>query len=431
MVKIRTFKGALANKDHVLDVISPAYDTLNTEEAREMVKGNDMSFLHVNKPEIDLPVGTDPYHSDVYLKGRDNLKMFIEKGYLVEDAEPTLYIYQQTMPTHSQRGIIGLASIQDYEAGTIKRHEFTLAKKEEDRTKLTDIQNANVGPVFLTFRENQESIKMMIDKVAEGTPYGDVTCDDGVRHVLWKCSQEQSSFLQAEFDKIPSLYIADGHHRTQAAYNVGKLRRERHLAEGNEYTGEEPFNFFMTLFYPADNLLIMDYNRVLKELPCPEEEFVAKLSEHFDISPLTTSDTKPAGIHKFTLLIGGKWHHMDLKAGSLDESTPTSKLDSQILNDLIFNPICGIVDLKKDSRIDFVGGIRGHKELERRCATDCKVAIAMNPCSLDELMDVADACLIMPPKSTWFEPKPRSGFVVRCFEGESVLMEKIMSGPQE
>jgi len=237
MVSVRPFKGFLAKKDMVAKIISPAYDTLNSEEARAEAEGNPSSFLNVNKPEITLAKDVDPYDKSVYLAGRDNLKHFIEKGWLVQDAEPTMYIYQQTMPGHSQRGIVGLASIQDYETGRIKRHEFTLAKKELDRTKLTDIQNANIGPVFLTFHQNQENIKNKIDKIAEGESYGDVTCDDGVRHVLWRCSQDESQYFEDEFAKVANLYIADGHHRTQAAFNVGKMRREKHLADGHTLTG--------------------------------------------------------------------------------------------------------------------------------------------------------------------------------------------------
>lgn len=289
-----------------------------------MSAGNPMSFLHVNKPEIDLDPATDPYDKSVYITGRDNLKHFIEKGYLVQDTEATFYIYQQTMEGHSQRGIMGLASIQDYETQHIKRHEFTLAKKEEDRTKLTDVQNANIGPVFLTFRDNQEAIDARINKIAESQPYGDVTCDDGVQHVLWKCSQDDAEFFETAFGEVPNLYIADGHHRTQAAYNVGKLRREKFIEEGHEYTGEEPFNFFMTLFYPADNLKILDYNRVLKTLEgYTPETFLEGIAENFNIEKLPeNADTRPAGPHNFSLLLENQWYKMVLKEDKLNTETP-------------------------------------------------------------------------------------------------------------
>lgn len=322
------------------------------------------------------------------------------------------------MNGHTQYGIMGCASIEDYETKKIKRHEYTLAKKELDRTKLTDIQSANIGPVFLTFRENQEVIKARMAQVCATPSYGDVTCEDGVRHVVWRCSAEDSAFFTEEFAKISALYVADGHHRTQAAYNVGKIRRDKAIEQGVEVTGEESFNYFMTLFYPADNLLILDYNRVLKTLnDLTEDQFLEGLKDNYLIEPLAEgASTMPAEKHSFCLLINNKWHSMVLKPEKLDNSTPVTSLDSQILNDTVFGPILGITDLKNDNRIDFVGGIRGHQELERRCKDDCKVAITMKPTLLEDLMNVADANLIMPPKSTWFEPKPRSGFIVRCFE---------------
>jgi len=258
----------------------------------------------------------------------------------------------------------------------------------------------------------------MIEKVSERECYADCTTDDEVRHVLWRCTEEESAQFVSEFGKIPALYVADGHHRTAASYNVGKIREQEAKDAGKEVTGEEPFNYFMTLFFPAKVLKIYDYNRVLKDLNGnSSEEFMEKLSQHFELSPVPEgATTYPSSIHKFTLHIDGKWWYMNLKESSLDKSTPITQLDSQILTDLIFDPICNIKDLKKDPRIDFVGGIRGHKELERRCQKDCKAAIAMYPCTMDEIMNVADADMIMPPKSTWFEPKPRSGLIMRCFE---------------
>ena len=422
MVKVRPFQGYLANKKNAAKVISPAYDVLDTAEALAMSKGNPMSFLHVNKPEIDLPKGTDPYSDSVYQKGRENLLKFIEKGYLEEDSEETMYIYRQVMGSHTQQGIVALANINDYETNKIKRHEYTLPKKEQDRTKLTDIQCANVGPVFLTFSEMQEEIKAKMNEVINNNaPYGDVTCDDGnaiVRHVLWRCPVAASNWFQKAFSKISALYVADGHHRTAAAYNVGKNKRDKALAAGLKVTGEEPFNYFMTLLYPADNLYVLDYNRVLKSLGNNTvDQFMAGLKKNFTIKPLPKgADTTVKARHQFSLLLEKKWYTMTLKPSKLNTSSPITQLDSQILTDLIFTPLVGITDIKKDPRIDFVGGIRGHKELVKRCNEDCVVALAMYPTSMEELISVADAGLIMPPKSTWFEPKPRSGFVVRCWE---------------
>jgi len=254
--------------------------------------------------------------------------------------------------------------------------------------------------------------------VTSQAPYGDVTCEDEVRHVLWQCSVEDSTYFVDCFANIPALYVADGHHRTAAAFNVGKLRKQRALDAGLEVTGEEPFNYFMTLFYPADNLLILDYNRVLKSLnDMSTDDFLAALEENFTVRPLADGESsKVPARHNYSLFINGKWHVMAIKPERIDYSTPVTQLDSQIINELVLKNILGIEDIKRDNRVDFVGGIRGHEELARRCGMDCQAAIAMHPCTIDELLDVAEADLIMPPKSTWFEPKPRSGFVVRTFE---------------
>lgn len=319
---------------------------------------------------------------------------------------------------HTQQGIMCCASIEDYETNKIKRHEFTLPKKEKDRTDLTDTQNANVGPVFLAFRENQEAIQAKIKEIISGPSHGDVTSDDDVRHVLWRCSKEEATWFEEKFAEISALYVADGHHRTAAAYNVGKKRRDAAIAAGHNVSGEEPFNYFMTLLYPADNLFVMDYNRVIKSLNgMKTEEFVDKLKEIFTFEPLQAGEsTKPPRKHQLTLFIDKAWHKLTFKPEKIDKSTPVTCLDSQMLTEMVFKSILEIENIKTDPRIDFVGGVRGHKELERRCSVDSICAFAMHPISMDELMTVADAGLIMPPKSTWMEPKPRSGFVVRCFE---------------
>ena len=313
---------------------------------------------------------------------------------------------------------MGVASIEDYENNRIKKHEFTLPKKELDRTKLTNVQSANVGPTFLTFRENQDAIKERIAAIVAATqPYGDVTCDDGVRHVVWKVSVEDSAWFVEQFAGISSLYIADGHHRAAAAFNVGKMRREAAQAAGT-FTGEEPFNFFMTLLYPADNLLILDYNRVIKSLnDLSPEAFLEALGDNFTVTQLEEGQSsKVPQRHSYSLFLGGKWYRMVVKEDKVDQSTPVTRLDSSIITEFVLKAILNIQDIKNDPRIDFVGGIRGHAELERRCQVDCVAAIAMFPCPIQELLEVADAGLIMPPKSTWFEPKPRSGFVVRLFD---------------
>lgn len=344
MVKIKAFTGYLGNVDHLQSILAPPYDVLNTQEARAMAEGNPMSFLHCNKPEIDLGDEVDPYDMKVYEGGRDALLHFISSGYIIKDDQQTMYIYQQSMGHHTQKALVGLASNKDYAENRIKKHEFTLPKKELDRTNLIDIQNASLEPVFLTFKDNQEPIVAKIDEISARQCYGDVTTADNVRHVLWKTTPAEADWFVAEFEKIPNLYVADGHHRTAAAFNVGKRREQKALEAGSVVTGEEGFNYFMTLFYPANNLWILDYNRVLKTLNgMSSDEFMTKLSEHFDLSPIPEGEsTKPAGLHHFSLHIDHKWHKMVLKDSSLDKSTPITQLDSQILTDLIFGPICGI-----------------------------------------------------------------------------------------
>jgi len=266
MVKVRPFKACLASKEHADKLISPPYDVLNTEEARQMAEGNECSFLHVNKPEIDLDSGVNPYADEFYQKGHDNLVEFQKKGFLVRDEVERLYIYRQIMGDQTQTGIVACTSIDDYEKSLIKRHENTIKKKEEDRTKLTNTQGANVGPVFLTYHDDDAISNRMMEITSNEEPYKSVTCEDGVQHIVWLCSEDDSKFFCTKFESISHLYVADGHHRTAAAYNVGKIRRDAALEAGQEVTGEEPFNYFMSIIYPDSQLKIMDYNRVLKSL---------------------------------------------------------------------------------------------------------------------------------------------------------------------
>lgn len=329
-----------------------------------------------------------------------------------------MYIYMQRMGEHRQYGLVAAASIEDYENGKIKRHELTINKKEQDRTRLTDIQSANVGPVFLTFKDGDRIEKRMMEIVAEKEPYAGTVCKDGVEHVLWLCSAEDSNFFQQEFAEIEATYIADGHHRAASAYNVGNMRRERAKASGHEITGEESFNYFMAIHFPESNLKILDYNRVLKSLNgLTTEQFLEKVAESYHVTPLADGE-EPAPRAKFehTLYIDKKWYRIQVKEEKIVKSTPVKTLDSQLLTDLVLTPILNITDIRSDERIDFVGGIRGLDELVKRCNEDCVAAFAMYPVQLSELMEIADAGLIMPPKTTWFEPKPRSGFVVRIFD---------------
>jgi uncharacterized protein (DUF1015 family) len=296
MVKVRSFQGYLAKQFDADKIISPPYDVLNTEEAKEMAKGNDMCFLRVSKPEIDLPEGTDLYSSDVYAKGRSNLEYFMNQGYVVPDTEERMYLYMQRMGSREQYGLVAMASVEDYEQGLIKRHELTIKKKEEDRTRLSDAQNANLGPVFLAFKGGEDIEKRMMEIASTEEPYARVDGEDGTEHVVWKCSKEDSAGFESGFAGIESTYIADGHHRAASAYNVGKLRRQQAKEEGKDLTGEEPFLFFMAIHYPESNLQILDYNRVLKTLNgLAPDAFLGQVSQSYEITgPLDESLPRPS-----------------------------------------------------------------------------------------------------------------------------------------
>ena len=413
MVRITPFKGHVAEQSKVDKIIAPAYDVINSEEARNIAQGNEFSFLHVNKPEIDLPPETDLYSEQVYQKGKDNLQDFISKGFLVQEAEDIVYVYALTMEGRTQFGIVAGASVDDYENDHIKKHELTRKKKEEDRTKLTDIQGANAGPVFLTYTA-QEAIDAIVASVCQRPSYGDVTCDDGVRHQLWKCTPEESQALVGHFERVSHTYIADGHHRAASAFNVGKIRKERALKEGKQVSGNEDFNYFLSILFPHNQLKIYDYNRVLKDLNGKTpEELLEALKDSFEVAP--TDNPRPPQKHSFTLFLNNQWYLLKLKPERITGSDPVSLLDSQLLTLNCLAPIFGIEDLTTSERIDFVGGIRGLQELERRCSEDCVAAFALYPVAVEEVMAIADARQIMPPKTTWFEPKPRSGMVVRVF----------------
>ena len=414
MVKISAFKGYVAEKSMAQTLIAPPYDVLDSVEARAMASGNPSSFLHCNKPEIDLPEDVDLYSDLVYETGRKNLFEFISKGWLVRESEEIIYIYAITMNSRTQYGIVAAASLDDYEQGLIKKHELTRKKKEEDRTRLTDTQGANVGPVFLTYR-NCDRVDAITQIVTSNAGFIDVTTDDQVRHTLWKCSREESAELVDAFANIPCTYIADGHHRAASAYNVGKLRKARALANNTEIHDSDDFNFFLAIHFPDNQLKIMDYNRVLKNLAGNScEEFLEKLRENFEIFEVT--DPRPQRRHEFSLYLNNQWVGLRLKEERLTATDTLHNLDSNLLSKWCLAPILGIEDLTTHEDIDFVGGIRGLGELEKRCREDCVAAFALYPVEIEEVMSVADSHQIMPPKSTWFEPKPRSGLVVRVFD---------------
>lgn len=413
MVKIRKFRGYLANKENVEKIISPPYDVCTVQEARDETGDNEMYYYHVNKPAIDLP--ENPSLEDIANKGKENLLNFIEKGYLVQDDEERIYIYSQQIDDHIQYGVMCLSSIDDYENNIIKRHEHTLPEAELERTNLCDIQGANAGPVFFSYMGG-EDINTRVGDVVRSDPYAKLETADNVTHTLWKCSKEDSDFIVAEFEKLPCTYIADGHHRSAAAYNVGKRRRQRAIDAGIEVTGNESFNFFMTVIFPADQCKILDYNRLLNTLnDMSEDVFVEKLAQYFTLSELDEVDPHPKTSGHISMYIKDKWFDMVAKEECKSDN-PAKNLDYEILTEYCFKDIMGIENIKKDGRVEFIGGDRGHEYLVKRCTEDCQAAFLMYPVSIEELFAVADADTIMPPKCTWFEPKLRSGFVVNVFE---------------
>ena len=384
------------------------YDVMNTEEAREMVKGNPLSFLHVDKAQIDFEKGFDQYSQQVYDKARENLLALENSGKMIQDENPCLYIYRQVMNGRSQTGIVGCASIDDYKNNIIKKHEYTLAVKEQDRVNHVDACDANTGPIFLTYRNDHEINAIVNAWIRTHKSTYDFT-SGGVKQTVWVVDNENTvSLLQSLFDKVSALYIADGHHRCASAVRVGDMRRK---ANPN-YTGEEEFNYFLAVAFPDEELAIMDYNRVVKDLNgLSKEEFFDKISEKFTVSPLE-GQLKPSEKHSFSMYIDGEWFSLRAKNCTYDANDPVNRLDVSILQNNLLDPILGIKDPKNDDRIAFIGGIRGLDELERRANSDMKVAFAMFPTTIDDLMSIADADKIMPPKSTWFEPKLLSGLFI-------------------
>lgn len=384
------------------------YDVMNSDEAREMVKGNPLSFLHVDKAEVDLDKDVDLYSPLVYQKARENLLWLENTGALIKDEEPCFYIYKQIMNGREQVGIVGCASIDDYKNNVIKKHEYTLAKKEQDRINHVNTCDANTGPIFLTYRNSDAINDMVAEWMSNHSPVYDFVAD-GVNQTVWVIDNASViSDIQKEFTDINSLYIADGHHRCASAVKVGEMRR----SENPSYNGNEEFNYFLAIAFPDNDLEIMDYNRVVKDLNgMSEAEFIDAVKVNFDIEELAAQQ-RPEKRHTFSMYLDGKWYKLIAKADCFDESNPVDRLDVSILQNNLLEPVLGIKDPKNDSRIDFIGGIRGLNELEKRANSDMKVAFAMYPTSIDDLMSIADAGKVMPPKSTWFEPKLLSGLFI-------------------
>jgi uncharacterized protein (DUF1015 family) len=405
---IKPFRGLRPVPQRAVDVAAPPYDVLNTEEARQRSAGRPVSFLHISKPEIDLPAGTDPYSPAVYTKGAENLQRMIDDGVLIRDPHPRYYVYRLTMGPHTQTGLVCIASVADYDTNRIRKHEFTQPKKEDDRVRQITALNAQTGPVLLAYRSVDE-VREIFDTVASGDPIYDLIADDGVEHALWIIDEQPAiEQLTATFDAMDALYIADGHHRSASASRVAATSK----AANPNHTGDEDYNYFLCVAFPHDETRILDYNRVVRDLNGLEpDELIAKVAEKFSLEPVD-GRVRPEQSNEFGMYLNGQWYRLRIRRNLIPTDDPVASLDVSLLQDYLIGPILGIQDQRTDSRIDFVGGIRGLKELERRVDNgEMKVAFAFYPTSMEALMAVADANQVMPTKSTWFEPKLADGLI--------------------
>ena len=410
MILIKPFKGVRPPKQYVQEVASRPYDVLNSDEAREEAKGNEKSLYRIIKPEIDFPVGKDEHDADVYLKAAENFRMFQDKGWLVQDEQEMYYVYAQTMNGKTQYGLVVGAYVEDYMSGKIKKHELTLRVKEEDRMKHVRVNDANIEPVFFAYPHNDE-LDQIVSRTVEGTAEYDFVSVDGVGHHFWLISDDKDiSRITEIFAGFQSLYIADGHHRSAAAALVGAEKAKNNP----NHTGKEEYNYFMAVCFPENQITIIDYNRLVKDLNgLSEEEFIEKVKKNFEVEEKGADIYKPDRLHNFSMYLSGKWYSLTAKEGTYDDNDPIGVLDVTVLSNLLLDEVLGIKDLRTDTRIDFVGGIRGLGELERRVDSgEMAVAFALYPVSMQQLMDIADTGNIMPPKTTWFEPKLRSGLVI-------------------
>lgn len=410
MAIIKPFRGIRPPKDLVEQVASRPYDVLNSEEARKEAEGNEKSLYRIIKPEIDFPAGTDEHDPRVYDKAAENFAMFQQKGWLVQDEKEKYYVYAQTMNGKTQYGLVVCAYVDDYMTGKIKKHELTRRDKEEDRMKHVRVNNANVEPVFFAYPHKDE-IDAIVAKVVAGKAEYDFVAPDGFGHHFWVIEDEATIQRITEiFAEIPSLYIADGHHRSAAAALVGDEKRK----QNPNHKGDEEYNYFLAVCFPDNQLNIIDYNRVVKDLNgLSDEEFLTALNKNFEVKEMGADIYKPNKLHNFSLYLSGKWYSLTAKEGTYDDNDPIGVLDVTISSNLILDEILGIKDLRSDKRIDFVGGIRGLGELKKRVDSgEMKVALALYPVSMKQLIDIADSGNIMPPKTTWFEPKLRSGLVI-------------------
>ncbi|MDO5017390.1 MAG: DUF1015 domain-containing protein [Porphyromonas sp.] len=414
---VKPFRGIRPPKNLVEKVNSRPYDVLNSEEARKESEGNEMSLYHIIRPEINFPVGKDEHDADVYEMASTQFKRFQENGWLVKDEKPCYYIYAQTMDGRTQYGIVLGAYVDDYMQGRIKKHELTRKDKEEDRMKHVRVNNANVEPVFFAFEDN-DTLQQIIDKYKETTPEYDFVADiDGFGHTFWVISDDKDiQTITEAFEKIPYMYIADGHHRSAAAALVGDEKRR----QNPNHTGKEEYNYFMAVCFPASHLHIIDYNRVIKDLNgMTPAQFLDKLEDKFTVKNMGKEIYHPDRLHNFSLYLGGEWYSLTAKEGTYDDNDPIGVLDVTISSDYILRDLLDIQDLRTSKRVDFVGGIRGLEELKRRVDSgEMIAALALYPVTMKQLIDIADSGNIMPPKTTWFEPKLRSGLVIHSLEEE-------------
>lgn len=410
MATVKPFRGIRPPRNLVEQVASRPYDVLNSDEARAEAAGNPKSLYHIIKPEIDFPADTDEHDERVYDRAVENFQAFRQNGWLVQDDADHYYIYAQTMDGRTQYGIVVAANVHDYVNGVIKKHELTRRDKEDDRMRHVRINNANIEPVFFAFPDN-EILETIIRKVTSAEAEYDFTAPDGFGHHFWVVDDPADiAAITKAFAAMPSLYIADGHHRSAAAARVGL---EKAQTDPN-HTGDEEYNYFLAVAFPASHLRIIDYNRVVRDLNgLTPEQFIKALEKDFIVAPKGAETYTPAGLHNFSLYLDGQWYSLTAREGRYDDADPIGVLDVTISSDLILRDILGIHDLRSDKRIDFVGGIRGLGELKRRVDSgEMAMALALYPVSMKQLMDIADTGNIMPPKTTWFEPKLRSGLVI-------------------
>ena len=411
MVKIKAFCGVRPPQEFAHEVASRPYDVLNSIEAKS--EAGEKSLLHIIKPEIDFEPMIDEHDEAVYDKAVDNYKEWKRRGWLVKESQECYYIYAQTMNGKRQYGLVACCHFEDYVNGHIKKHELTRADKEEDRMKHVNAQSANLEPVFFAYPE-REDMNAIVERVVTGKPEYDFVSEDGVGHTLWLIdSEEDIANITAIFEQIPALYVADGHHRTAAAARVGEERMKANVA----YTGKEEYCWFLAVIFPGEQLNIIDYNRLVRDLNgLTEEEFIAAVEENFVVEDKGVEIYKPDTLHNFGMYLNGRWYSLTAKEGAYDDEDPIGVLDVTVLSNLVLDKVLGIKDLRRDKRIDFVGGIRGLGELQRRVDRgEMKVAFALYPVSMQQIIDIADSGNIMPPKTTWFEPKLRSGVVIHEF----------------